>query len=138
MDMPSQEEIKKAYGDGATRAPSKYKEKVMRNTSWKERAGSADAENLYGQKVQQAVAERSRQKGLEGVTQEEWRSKASNVGAARIGQGMQNAVGKQAANYEKTRQAFAALELPAKTADPMANIDNRLKKVVQTAIDANK
>ena len=45
---------------------------------------------------------------------------------------------KRKKNYEPYRAALEALELPPRTADPMVNIDNRVKAVVKTLVEKKK
>jgi hypothetical protein len=133
--MPSAEEIAEEYRKGASRAPEAYKKGVQSATGWKESA--LKGEDNYGAAVRKAADERSRAKGVEASSDEEWRKGAVDTGSTRIGPGMLAKQDKRKRNYEPIRAALNGLEVPDRTLDPMANIDNRLKKVVQAQIDAS-
>ena len=136
VKMPSQDEIKRAYTNSIPGVSGKYAEQVRKTTGVIEAAKAA--EGLYAQKMQEAIANRSREKGLEKVTDEDWRKAALEKGAARIGPGMAAAVDKQAKGYEPYRTALASLELPDRTADPMTNVQNRVGGVVRAMVDTKK
>ena len=136
VKMPSSEDIKKAYTAAIPTVAGKYADKVRKTTGVIEAAKRA--EDLYAQKMQEAIANRSREKGLDKVTDEDWRKAALEKGAARIGPGMAAAVDKQARGYEPFRTALSSLELPARTADPMTNVQNRVGAVVRTREDTKK
>ena len=125
--IPSQDEIKKRYDAGAGRAPAAYAAAV-RNTTGVIEAAKA-GENLYAEKMQVVISERRRLKGLEGVTDADWQKGALEKGAQRIGPGMKAAVDKQARNFEPFRAFLSGLELPARAATGVENIENRLKPV---------
>jgi hypothetical protein len=67
-----------------------------------------------------------RNKGVNKVSDEQWRSNTISKGSAVIAVRMKDASGKQASNFEPYRQALESLTLPAKTADPMQNVVNRV------------
>lgn len=131
-------EIDKAYKDSIGRVPGRYKDAVGRVTDWQEKAGSDAAETLYAAKVQEAIASRRRQKATQKTSNEEWRAAASNVGAQRIGAGMQANADKRTRNFEPFRNAIEGASLPDRTADPMQNIDNRVKGMVKVLVDTKK
>jgi len=130
------DKIKAAYKDAATRVPTRYKEGIAATTGWKDKAIAGEA--LWAAKMREAIAAERRRKALEAVSEEEWKKKALELGAARIGPGMAANVDKHAKNYAPYREALAGLELPPREADPMANIDNRLKAVVRTLVEKKK
>ena len=59
-------EIQKNYEDGISRAPANYKKGVQAASGVIEAAKAA--ESVYAQRMQEAVANQSRLKGLEKVT----------------------------------------------------------------------
>jgi len=136
VKIKSLDAIGKAYKDGATRAPQAFAEAVKTTSGVIEAAKAS--EDLYAQKVQEAIANRSRVKGLEKVTDEDWRKAALDKGVARIGAGMQAAVEDQKKGYAPYHAALSGLSLPARTADGMANLTNRAGAVVKTMIDTKK
>lgn len=129
--------IRANYKAGATVAPARYKEAVGRAT-WKDAAASADAEALFNAKMAEVLAEERRRKGIERVSDSDWRSAAETKGAARIGAGMIAAVDKQATRYSPFRSALEGVSLPPKTADAMANVDARVKPIVAAQVAKKK
>lgn len=131
------EQIKANYRAGATVAPARYKAGVLA-ADWKGPAASSDAEALFAAKMSEAIAEERRRKGIERKTNADWRDPASNKGAARIGPGMTGAVEKQASGYSPYKSALEGVTLPARGADPMANVDARVKPVVAAMVNKKK
>jgi hypothetical protein len=135
MKMPSKAQIQANYTNAIPVVAERYKNGVMATNDQK--AKSLDGQALYVQRMQdQSVLER-RRKGIEAVPDGKWQQNALNKGVSRIGPGMQAGAADQANGYEKTRTALESLTLPPRVADPMQNIDNRLKAVVSTVIAAN-
>jgi len=133
------EEISKRYEEAASIVPERYKRGIQAVTGWKDAATSDKAEELWAAKLSEAISAKRRQKALSLVDEGTWKKLAIELGAARIGDGMRRkGVAKHKKNYAPYREALAALELPEKTADPMANIDNRLKAVVRTLIEKKR
>ena len=136
VNVPTAAERKTAYLNSLGSVPGAYKAGIERTQGWKEKAIGGQA--LYVQRMNDATVLARREKGLARVSESDWKSKASALGSTRIADGMRQAADKQAANYEPIAAALRNLTLPDRTADPMANIDNRLKAVVRTAIDASQ
>jgi hypothetical protein len=134
--MPTAQEIHDAYLTGASRAPENYKKGVAKVNDWQQRA--IEGEDNYASGVSKAVANKTRAKALAGVSNSTWQSKAQSLGSVRIADGMRSNADKRMKNYEPIRGALESLSLPNKTTDPMSNIDSRLKKVVETEINAKK
>jgi len=130
------DQIKKNYAAGATVAPTRYKESVSRTSGVI--TAAIEAEDLFAAKMSAAIADRRRAKGLAKVSDEDWRRAAMNKGAARIGPGMTAAVDKQSSKYAPFRSALEGVSLPARTADPMANIDARVKPIVATLVETKR
>ena len=107
-------------------------------SGWKEKATSSEAEELWRAKLQEAIAAERRKKALEMVSEEEWKKMAKTKGANRIGVGMRAAVDKHAKRYAPYAEALKAVDLPPRTIDPMANIDNRLKPIVEALVAKKK
>lgn len=133
--MPSRAAREEAYRNSIGAVPGKYKKGIESTTGWKEAA--LGGQNLYVQKMQDQSVLARREKGLQKVSDQDWKQGALVKGAVNIASGMQAGAAKQATNYEPIAQALAALELPERTADPMQNIDNRVKRVVETAMRAS-
>jgi len=129
--------IRENYRAGATVAPARYKDAVSR-ASWKDAAASTEAEELFKAKMSEVLAEERRRKGIEKVTDAEWRDAAVKKGATRIGPGMTAAVEKHATRYAPFRSALEAVTLPPKSADPIANVDSRVKPIVSALVAKKK
>ena len=114
--------------------PDRYKAAVGK-ADWATPAGSDEAESNYGEAVSRAVADRTRQKRVREVSNEEWRSRAKDVGGARIGEGVRKGLGKYTARMGPVLDAMNAASdaAPARVIDWRANITNRLIPVVEAA-----
>ena len=119
-----QAEITKNFIDGASKAPAKYKAGVSR-ADWQGPAGSEEAESNYSAGVAEAVAAKSRQKGVQNTSNAAWQQKAGNEGAARIGPGMVASSGKQAQNWAPSRAVIEGMTLAPRTRDAATNVQNR-------------
>ena len=133
--VPSSAERKQAYLNSLGQVPGNYKAGIERTTGWK---GSAIAgQTLYEQQMQNTNVLQRRARALEKVSDADWKSKAANLGSVRIADGMRQGADKQAANYEPIAAALRSVTLPSRSADPMANIDNRVKPVVRAMVEAS-
>jgi len=138
VKIKSSADIAKNYTDAIGRVPAAYKAGVSRTTDWAEKASSDAAESLYAEKIAESVAAKRRQKAVSAVSNAEWQTMASGPGATRIGQGMSANAGKRTRNFEPYRSAIEGVSLVAKTADPMSNIDNRVKPIVAALVATKK
>jgi len=138
VKIKSSAEIAKKWDEAIGRVPAAYKSGVSRTTDWAEKASSDEAENLWSEKIAEAAAAKRRQKAVSVVSNEEWKGAAMDKGAARIGAGMSASKGKRTANFEPYRNAIEGVSLPAKSADPMANIDARVKPIVNALVETKK
>jgi len=134
--MPSAESIDKAYREAIPRVPAKYLERVKMVPNFKERA--IEGEEAFKAAMEKVIAEERRKKGLELMAPDAWLKGVEKKGAKRIGDGMKIGAPKRKARYEPYRAALDGLELPDKTPDWEANIDNILKKVVKTLVEKKK
>ncbi|GAI75076.1 unnamed protein product [marine sediment metagenome] len=94
-------------------------------------------EDNYAAGVSNAVANRSRAKGLEKVSDADWKKAAKEKGAPRIVSGMKAGEGKYSAGMSKNLSVIESVTIPPRTQDGMANIDNRLKPIA-AALMASK
>ena len=136
VNVPTAAERKQAYLNSLGQVPGAYKAGIERTQGWKEKAIGGQA--LYVQRMQDQAVLQRRERGLNRVSEADWKQRAAALGSMRIADGMRNSADKQVTNYEPIAAALRNLSLPDRTADPMANIDNRLKAVVRTAIDASQ
>ena len=137
VNVKPQSEITENFIAGASRAPAKYKKGVQR-ADWQTPASSEEAETNYGAGVQEAVSNRTRQKGIQNVSNADWQRNASTIGAERIGRGMANASGKQAAKWAPYRSFLEGVSLPAKSRNATENIQNRSIPIAQGMQDLKR
>ncbi len=86
-------------------------------------------EDNYAAGVTQAVAKKSRAKGLAKISDADWKKAAKEKGAVRIAAGMKAAEAKFSAGMAKNLATIQSVTIPARVQDGMANIDNRLKPI---------
>jgi hypothetical protein len=132
--VPDKATRMKNYQNSTGAVPAKYGAGIARTTDWKEKA--LNGQGLYEEQMRKSDVLARRNAGLEKVSNEQWKQKAQTLGVQRIASGMMEGAQRQADNYEPVAQALRALSLPERTSDAMANIDNRVKPVVQAAKSA--
>lgn len=132
--MPSRAEIEQRYRSAIPQVPARYKAGVEKTSGWKEAAIQGQA--LYEARMQDPNVLKRREKGLQNVSDADWKNNVLAKGVQRIATGMESSASKQSANYEPIRAALESVTLPPRSADPMANIDNRVKPIVKAIVDA--
>lgn len=127
MDTKSLEETTKNWEGAIPRVAAAYSAGVQgaQNIIAKAIAG----EENYAAGVSAAVANKSRAKGLQKISDEDWRNAALKKGAVRIGAGMTEAKGKFSSGMGEVLSVLQGITLPARTQDPAANVDNRVKPI---------
>lgn len=126
MKVKPQSEIKKNYEQSTAIVTDRYKQGV-KAADWKDAA--KDGQDLYVQMMSNPTVLARREKGIDRVSDEEWRTNTIDKGAGVIAARMKNASTKQASRYEPYRTALEAMDLPAKTADPATNVANRVTPI---------
>lgn len=131
---------KQNYVQGASNNAEKLVSNYVKTPGKLDAAKSDTAEKLYADKVAQAIANRSRQKGLQKVSEQDMNAAMAATGAQNYRSGTGRSAEKQARNVEPYYAALDALDgkLPARTADPMANLMNRAGAVVKTMVETKK
>ena len=111
----------------------------LEGADWRTNAGSDNAEKLYADKIQQAISNKSRQKGIKAVSNDDWLNAAKTKGADSIQEGMRQGQEKYTKNFSPILSAMnsAAEKLKPKTADIAANIQNRVLPVAMAAHEAS-
>jgi hypothetical protein len=138
MKVRTTEQSKTNYVAGASKAPANYKAGILATTDWKAKASSAEAEALYAQKIQESITAKRRQRALEATSDDQWKNAASTNGASVIGQRMVAAADKQSRNVAPYLDALRNTELPARSADPMTNVTQRVGAVVNALVNKKK
>jgi hypothetical protein len=133
VKVKSAKEIADRYNQSIANVPDRYKKGVQNTTGWKDSA--LKGQDLYETQMQNRAVLQRRKAGLEKVSEDDWKKNAAEKGATRIGAGMQASAAKREANFEPFRKAIEEINLPARTADPMANIDARVKPIAQKLHD---
>ena len=108
--------------------PEKYKHGVQGADNVIEKA--IEAESLYATKVQEAISKGSRVKGLQKTSTSEWKAKAMSKGAGRIATGMTESKDKFGRGISEVISVIEGVSIAPRSADPMANVDNRVKPIV--------
>jgi hypothetical protein len=128
------------YVQGASNNADKLVKNYVGRSGKLDAAKSDAAEQLYAAKVQAAIANKSRQKGLGKINEADMNAAMQSTGANNYRSGTQRSSDKQAKNVEPYYSALDGLEgkYPARTSDPMANLTNRAGLVVKTLSDLKK
>ncbi len=103
-------------------------------------AASDEAEELYREKLEAAIAARKRQKALRKVSEEDMNRGMKETGAAAYKAKTRLKADKMLKNVEPYLDVLDELEgnLPPRTADPMENLVNRAGKVVMALHEKKK
>lgn len=130
--IKSKEEARTNFEAAVSYIPSRYRAGVSK-ADWQTAASSDQAEANFASAISDAVAKKKRQIGIRAISNADWQSAAINKGAPIIGERIRGSLGKWMANWGPKYDRVASLvpTLPPKTTDPMANIDSRLKRVVE-------
>ncbi len=128
VETKSLEQSTKNWNDAIGRVPAAYAAGVSGASGVI--AASIAAEELYAQKMQESIAAKRRAVKLAEVTDEMWKKASLDKGATRIGAGMTAAKPKFATGIGKVLDVLHGVTLPARVADPMQNVENRVKPIV--------
>jgi len=128
VETKSLEQTRKNWEASHGRVPTAYVEGVTRAKDVISKAIAA--EGLYAEKVQASIATQKRARKLAEVTDEDWRKAAREKGAPRIAAGMAASKEKFAKGIARVLDTIQSVNLPARTADPMQNVDQRVKPIV--------
>jgi len=129
METKSAADTVKRWTSAIGRVPGAYKDGVEGASNVIER--SKAAEETWKAAVQDAAAREARKKGLEKITDAEWKKAAIEKGAARIGAGM--TAGKEKFNRGITEvlSVLSGITLPPRGLDPEGNVDGRVKPIAR-------
>ena len=132
MVVKTKEEARANFEASIAYIPDRYASGI-RKADWATEAGSDQAEKNYAANVQKAIANKSRQKAVKKVSNQDWQEAAINKGAPIIGERIRASLNKWEANWGPMYDQVVSKvsSLPAKTTDFRANINNRLVPVVE-------
>jgi hypothetical protein len=132
MVMKTVEEAKANFSAAIAYIPSRYTAGVQK-ADWLTPAKSDAAERNYSDGVGKAVANKTRQRKIAAMSNDDWKNAAATKGAPIIGSRIQGALDKWAQNfapvYSKVQTTVSAL--PPSTTDFMQNINQRLVPTVK-------
>jgi hypothetical protein len=128
------------YVNGAANNAQKLVDNFVARAGKVDAARSDAAETLFAQRIQQAIAAKSRQKALARVSEADMNAAMTASGASNYRTGTQRGAEKQISRVEPYFAALDSLEgkLPARTADPMQNLMNRAGAVVKVMVETKK
>lgn len=135
VKVKPESEIKKNYEDSTALVPGRF-EAGVKGASWHDEALAG--QSLYEEQMRRDEILRRRASGIEKVSDESWRKNTIDKGKAVIGARMKGASSKQVEGFRPYREALLAVDLPAKTADPMQNLINRAGAVVTALVEKKK
>lgn len=136
---PSEDQLRQNYQTGVSAKGAKWLKNFTDATGKAEAAKSEAAESTFAAKMSAAIANRSRQKGLAGVSDSDMNAAAQAVGAS----GYTAPATAKAPKFAKKAKPYVDLAisvanaLPPRGADPEANVDLRVKPIVR-ALHAKK
>lgn len=129
MKVKSRAESEANYKAAIPSVAAKYSQGVQSATGVIEASKAGQA--LYVERMQNQDVLARRARGLEGVTDQDWKKAALEKGAARIGPGMQAGATKQQQNWEPCRQFLESTTLPPRTGDTRTNVMNRVVPIAE-------
>ena len=132
VKVKPESEIKTNYEASTTLVPDRF-ERGVKSAIWQDPA--TKGQDLYEAQMTNPAVLARRESGIAKVSDESWRKDTVDKGKNIIGTRMKAASDKQVTGYRPYREALVAVDLPARTADPMANLMNRAGAVVKALVD---
>jgi len=129
---------KERYVSGASANAEKLVENYVAQPGKLDAAKSDQAEKNFAEGVSKAVSTKSRQKALGRLTEQDLNTAMLAKGASSYRTGTSAAKDTWAEEVEPHLATLDNLKLPARTTDPMQNIDNRVKGVAKALIETKK
>ncbi len=130
---PTEQELQDDYRSGVTAKASKWQRKFLAASGLQAAAASESAEAAYQAQMARVLANKQRQKGLAGLSDEDFKASVRAGGPSLYSTPATAKAGK----FSRKAMKYVALAvstanaLPARTADPDANIDNRVKPIAK-------
>ena len=135
VKVKPESEAKLNYEQSTALVPARF-EAGVKSATWQNEAQAG--QDLYVQQMANPDVLARRSKGIAKVSDATWRDDTISKGKAIIGVRMKDASDKQITGFRPYRDALSAVELPPKTADPMANLLNRSGAIVKAMVDTKK
>jgi len=132
MVVKSKDEARANFEAAIAYIPARYRAGVSK-ADWATAAGSDQAEANFAASMQRAISEKKRQAKVREVSNSEWQKAAVEKGAPIIGDRIRAALDKWARKWGPIYDSVVSKlgELPPKTTDFRANINNRLVPIVE-------
>ena len=132
MVMKTRAEAKENLEAAIAFIPDRYT-KGVEKADWITPAKSDQAEKNYADGISKAVAEKTRQKAIARLTNDDWKRAAIDKGAGVIGERIRGALDKYDSNFGPIYEAVQAKvkALPARTVSWRDNITKRLVPTVE-------
>lgn len=121
---------------GVAGASGRYTEGINATNDWQEKAMAA--EESYATGIQQAVANRSREKGLSKVSNSEWKSKTATKGGQRWMPGVNAAEADYRKGLAPVLVIIEGVSLPPRTNDAAANVAARVTPIAVALQNAKR
>jgi len=132
MVTKTKEEARANFEASIGYIPDRYRAGVAK-ADWLGPAKSDAAEKNFAEGISKAVSQKTRQKEIAKMSNDDWKNAAQNKGALIIGDRIRGALDKWSANFGPIYDTVVArvAALPPKTTDWRANINSRLVPVVE-------
>lgn len=131
--MKDQQVILERFRRGLQGGSQKYTEGVQSpKRPWKESASSDQAEKRYAAGVTRAASQKSRQKAVASMSEEDWRTAAVQVGAANLAAASERAATNYAKNLPTIMSAASAATAAAMQIDG-TTMESRLQRAAAAA-----
>ena len=132
MVVKTKEEARANFEASLGYIPARYKSGIAK-ADWKTPASSEQAELNYAEATGKAIANKTRQKAIAGVSNEEWKNAAITKGAGIIAERIRMKLDKWSNKFGPIYDSVVSKvgTLPPRTADFRTNITNRLVPVVE-------
>ena len=131
VKVKSIDKAKRNYKGAASTAAARYKDSID-EIDWQ--GPALEAQALYEEMMMRADVLARRAAGISKVSNTEMQKAMREKGAPVIGSRMAASDGKWGTGWSPYKAALEAVDLPAKTGDPMTNIDQRLKPIVAAMV----
>lgn len=130
-------EWKVAYKKGAVGAGEKWKSNFLATSGVAAAASSEEAQNNYVEKMSDPGVLAKRQKRLQGLTDEDFKRPVREGGASLYTRGVSAKVDKAAEGFAPYASVIndVVATLPARTTDPVENVNNRVLPIVMALYD---
>ena len=133
MVVKTKEEARANFENSIGYIPARYQAGVQK-ADWLTPAKSDVAEKNYADGVGKAVQNKTRQKKIASLSNEDWRNASIAKGVPIIGDRLRNAMDKWSSNFNPIYDQVISkvASLPPRTTDFRNNINTRLVPIVET------